>query len=1163
MTVVSLIRRSLKYYWQTNLAVVAGVSIAVAVLTGSLLVGNSVEKSLQQLALGRLGQTDIVLSSTSFFKETLTNQISSHPIFAQVFNGLCPMLITEGRANDPKTGRRSSKVSVYGIDKRFWEFHQVSSHPNFETDRQVLISPEVARDLNIQAGNSLLLRIEKPSHIPRDSLHGKREQAGRTIRLMVTGILSASELGEFSLKSQQGAIRAIFVPLLRLQKDLEVSHQINTILVKSNYPHKRLLKKKSEVEIDKLLEVLHKTYSINDTSLNLRILDQENCISLESSGTLINDEIATTAQHAANELGLETREFFTYLSNSIQTKNGKIPYSLVTALDFKSVGLTESLPSTQLSSPKNLPAIILNQWAAHELNVHTNDSVKLIYYVWSNSGELLTHSKEFKLSSIISMESPAIDKNLAPIYPGITESKTLVDWDPPFPMNLGRISLRDELYWKKFKTTPKALIPLKVGQHLWKSRYGKISSLRIYPSKISRSATTPTTLKKLLPQYRTSLINSLTPKQLGFSARAVSQEAILASRGATDFGQYFVYFSFFLMVSALLLTILFFKLGVEQRIQELGLLRALGYNPNHINLLFFSEGSVLAIIGTVIGLGGAIVYTNLIMMALQTWWIDAVGTSLLTTHISTSSLIIGGLAGLLTALVCIALTLRSLRKATICSLLKGSWLLNQQNQPNESETLTKTSKKKIAWLPYFSVKYKKISTLIILSFLTIGILLGSISNLITQTLGFFVAGTLLLVTLLYFQSIWLREKRRSIFQITGNWQISRLGFRNVTIRPGRSLLCIALIASATFIIVTVEAFRRDHQDFSDHKNSSTGGFSLVAESLLPIHHDLNSTHGQQSLNLSLADNPSLTGIRYSAFRLKPGDDTSCLNLYQPTSPRILGASDDFLKSERFQFHSSLNNSNISENPWDLLNHRINDDVIPVIADANSMQYVLHMKLGDEFILNPRSPSPFKLRLVGALKDSLFQSELIMSEKNFLKAFSDIAGFRFFLLESPPEKREIVTNILEDRLSDFGMDVMPTNVRMANFHRVENTYLSTFQALGGLGLLLGTIGLAIVLLRNVLERRKELALLLAVGYHWYHLTWLIMAENLFLLSLGLINGVFSALLSIAPTFQSRGGDLHFLTMGALLGGVLLTGLGASLIATLSVTRKKLLPFLKME
>ena len=72
-------------------------------------------------------------------------------------------------------------------------------------------------------------------------------------------------------------------------------------------------------------------------------------------------------------------------------------------------------------------------------------------------------------------------------------------------------------------------------------------------------------------------------------------------------------------------------------------------------------------------------------------------------------------------------------------------------------------------------------------------------------------------------------------------------------------------------------------------------------------------------------------------------------------------------------------------------------------------------------------------------------------------------------------------MLEETLSDYGFDAASTAERLASYHRVENTYLSTFQMLGGLGMLLGTLGLAAVLLRNVFERRRELALLRAVGY----------------------------------------------------------------------------------
>ena len=96
----------------------------------------------------------------------------------------------------------------------------------------------------------------------------------------------------------------------------------------------------------------------------------------------------------------------------------------------------------------------------------------------------------------------------------------------------------------------------------------------------------------------------------------------------------------------------------------------------------------------------------------------------------------------------------------------------------------------------------------------------------------------------------------------------------------------------------------------------------------------------------------------------------------------------------------------------------------------------------------------KLKLVAALDDSIFQSEVIISEKNFTRAFPNEQGFAYFLSTARPR----VGPKLEEALSDYGFNVTSTADRLAAYHRVENTYLSTFQALGGLGLLLGTLGL---------------------------------------------------------------------------------------------------------
>jgi len=208
--------------------------------------------------------------------------------------------------------------------------------------------------------------------------------------------------------------------------------------------------------------------------------------------------------------------------------------------------------------------------------------------------------------------------------------------------------------------------------------------------------------------------------------------------------------------------------------------------------------------------------------------------------------------------------------------------------------------------------------------------------------------------------------------------------------------------------------------------------------------------------------------------------------------------------------------------------------------------------------------PLRLLIAGALSDSVFQSELLMSEKNFLRLFPTEAGYRMFLIDVPNEQQAAaVSTILEDRLSDFGFDAVSASERLANFHRVENTYLSTFQLLGGLGLVLGTFGMAAVLLRNVFERRKELALLRAVGYNSSHFATMVITENVLMLVCGLAVGFVCALLAIAPVLFERGARLPNLSLGLLLLAVLLSGAVASLVGTLAALRSPLLPALRAE
>jgi hypothetical protein len=328
---------------------------------------------------------------------------------------------------------------------------------------------------------------------------------------------------------------------------------------------------------------------------------------------------------------------------------------------------------------------------------------------------------------------------------------------------------------------------------------------------------------------------------------------------------------------------------------------------------------------------------------------------------------------------------------------------------------------------------------------------------------------------------------------------------------------------------------------------------------LPLVQNPDSRDGRQTLGL-----PEGADLSIEPFRVLPGEDTSCLNLYQPTRPRILGVGDRLIAAGRFSFQRSLSVDDASRaNPWLLLERPLPGGAIPAIADANSLTYVLHKSVGEEVVLQ-HGDAPLHLRIVAALSDSIFQGELLISDANFRTLFPAQQGFRFLLVDAPPSRAPAIGTEIERTAADLGADAQPSAERLAAFHAVENTYLSTFQTLGGLGLLVGTVGLAAVLLRNVLERRKELALLRAVGYRTSDVFTVVFAENVILLVWGLAAGALSASIAVIPAAMERGARVPLTAASALLvGAVLAAGLLSSALATRFAVRMPLVGALRSE
>jgi putative ABC transport system permease protein len=1119
VTLTTLALRSAVYHWRTNVAVILGVAAAVSVLAGALVVGDSVRGSLREIALGRLGNTDTVLASAGFLQEAAADQVRQ----ALGASAVAPLIVADAFVTLESSGRRAANVIVYGVDDRFWKFHGQPAPDG------VVISPALAGEVGGTQGDVLLTRLQKPSEIPIESLFGRKEDVARTVRLTLSGVLPSERLGEFATTPQQTGVRAIFAPLRRIQRDLAVAGRVNTVLFAGGQASESALR--SGLELD-------------DLGVRVATVADPPAAVIESSSGIVGDGLETAVREAAGKFGVTPVPVFTYLANTIRKGDRAIAYSLITATDLTLLaGSPQPAANSQqpVASSQQRAAsseIVLNDWAARELSAVPGDRIEVDYYLWDATTGLVTKSAAFVLDRVVPIQGFAADRRLAPEYPGITQSNSLADWDPPFPIDLARVRPEDEKYWEQYRTTPKAFIAYEQGRDLWQSRYGRVTSFRI-------AAPNPSDTAALAERLRIELRAQLAPQSMGITLYPARAAALSAARGATDFGEYFTYFSFFLVVSALMLAVLFFKLGVEQRLRQVGILRATGFTMPIVRRLMIGEAVVLAAVGGMLGVAGAVAYGQFIIYGLRTWWVGAVGTTQLALHVSPVSLIVGAVGGVLTAIVCVGVSLRAVARLSPRALLTAQAI----------DTAITLDRRRLR---------RRQAMVVFLTIAAVAMLVVGFVSPAAQAGSFFGAGAALLIGSLVWLSAWLRASDARAIAGRGPWAVIRLGFRSAAFRPARSVLSAALIASAAFIIVSVGAFRRGGGELTADPHSGTGGYVLFAESEVPLLHNPNDPAGRDAL---MVQAPELKDVRITRFRVRQGQDASCLNLYRPTNPTIVAPERGFAESRRFAFASAMDGSEAeAANPWLLLDRKFSDGAVPVIADATSMQYVLHVGVGDTMTIDTGA-QPLILRFVAALHDSVMQGELVMSETQFVRLFPQQQGYRLFLIDAPSVRSvadaEALATVVERELQPFGVDATVTSERLAAFHRVENTYLSTFQALGGLGLLLGTVGLATVMFRNVLERRRELAVLRAVGFDARAVSLMIGAEAGFLLGTGVLAGMICAAIAVAPAWFGRGGSPPGAGLAMLLLAVIVVGLLSSIVATRAALRGRVLEALRAE
>ncbi len=221
------------------MAVALGVAVATAVLTGALLVGDSVRGSLRDLTLQRLGQIDSALVAPHLFRAALADELAADAGFQQHFTSAEPAILLGGTLQSGSGAdlRRATQISVVGCRPTFWSLGQGGPRLPLEADEVALTAP-VARELGVSAGDEVLLRIPAAGAIPADSPLGEKSDTSLSRRLRVAAVLPPEGLARFGLVPSQHLPRNAFLPLDALQELIDEPGQANAVLVATDRPNR-------------------------------------------------------------------------------------------------------------------------------------------------------------------------------------------------------------------------------------------------------------------------------------------------------------------------------------------------------------------------------------------------------------------------------------------------------------------------------------------------------------------------------------------------------------------------------------------------------------------------------------------------------------------------------------------------------------------------------------------------------------------------------------------------------------------------------------------------------------------------------------------------------------------------------------------------------------
>ncbi len=1192
-------RRRGKTAWLTIVAL----SIGTAVIMSSLGVGDALKGLVIARADLNLSGVDVVVISADFIDAGHIDELRADPQVASLCKDLEPAFVLPVVLHNNVSGRTTARAILYAFDPqmgdRLGTFHWADNGSDKSgmplSDGQVVLNSKAAKEVDAFRHEDLYIGLDSPA-LRKETMF--TDPGVDHVTMPIGQIVDNDGLGRFQFNVQD-VQPAAYMTLHTVRDALKVGNKMNAVLVS--------LKEADEANNAKIAIETALDASLQAPDLHLKVATVPGDKAIPSHVQVSSDRVFFK-ESLLTGLDGQRSLISTYFVDTLSVEHSKgsvsyLSYSTVTGLvpsdDANFGAFTQNGTHQQFSGDLQTGQIGITNWTAAMLGAKVGDTLIITYSIMDDHFDLIKHNRSFTVAWVVDMVGKANDTNLMPNFPGIGGIESCFKWNPPFPIDLSSIQPQDESYWKQFKGIPKAYILLPDAEAMWGNDQGNVTMVKtvqtanIVSGFLDTKATTAT---------------------VGMSVAALRDQLVRSASAMDIFLQMFLAFGAITIAAAIIFVASTFRMMVDERKAELGMMRSLGISRNRIFKDMLAEGLLYSLIGGLLGLVFGLIAAGSLLVGLQTVWTSVVGgqqvaaQAFVPIFMTAGTLAMSLGAGLLLSLVCLAVLAWTGSRMTI---MESRGHTNDTNKPNDplmmalvgivvvlfililiapfvipGKTLAFSLELKIlimmTWVGafFFWAKGKSVDRPrkkrslfqgngmvfvmglgLVATVISIISAAGEFSNPPISVLALFVLDGLLItgsLFLVFVPILWLLPKAP-----TRTSQIVALSFMK---RNGkRTAMTIGVFALIIFSIISLSVIIQvENSALGSSAKQQGGGFDVMAEATRPIGPDLNDKAARAKLGVNLT-----VPADFYMVRTVGTSGAVCSNMNPQYPPRLMGVDDRFVNASSLSLTSSSFSGN-DKAKWGSLKTKV-DGRIPIFVDENTLIIYLGYAayegaLGHVFKVDTEKGQA-ELVVAGILSPSIIAGNFVMHEDYLKQLYPTGSGYRVVFVKTP--NKDALISELEKGLANFGLDARSVEDIVRESTSAEQGYMNLFQAYLGAGLGLGVVALAVTQAREVVERRRDIAMLKAIGLSRTSIGMVFYIEAAFVglisLGIGLIAGLALAFTS-GPAWGLSAGAMVVLPyqfmvlfsaglMGILLLATAVPATRASRLSPVSVLKEE--------